>query len=190
MKMSEQMKMTEQMAYLAGMRGLDARGTPEEAWISAHLHREADKEFRRMRRRAICRRIVRALSDRREIERVFSVPETEGGTGRLHVPIDSIVGTVDWAGRDVRFLPVMGRKLRAAWRHWFLSDDIDSYPAPNVRLGPGGWYLIGEPAALVVVEVLRAKGHRTLAVRPATARRGVNGEEERGCCGEEPKIAS
>jgi hypothetical protein len=116
------------------------------------------------------------------------VKRTRSSPGRAAVR--SWKGSSAPSGADVRFLPVMGRKLRTAWRHWFLCDDVDSYPVPRVRLGPGGWYLTGEPSALVVVEVLRAKGHGALRVEPAPTPERRDREEENGCREEEPKIAS
>ncbi len=188
--MTEQMKMTEQMIFLASMGGSRAQKAVEEAWISEYRRHEADKEFGRARRRVIVKRIKRALFGRKKIREVFHAPKPGGFTGRLSIPLDSIVGIVDRAGRDVSTLPALDRKLRKEWRRWYLSDDMEAYPILKVRLGPGGWYLMGGPAALVVVEVLRAKRYETLSVFPAPVENRQDQEEESGCCAEEPKIAS
>ncbi len=162
----------------------------EETWVSEYRRQEADKEFGRARRRAIGKRIKRALSGRKEIGKVFRAPKPGGFGGKLSIPLDSIVGFVDLAGGDISPLPALDCKLRKAWRRWYLSDDIEAYPILKVRLGPGGWYLMGGPIALVVTEVLRAKKYKTLRVFPAPVQNRQNQEEESGCCAEEPKIAS
>ncbi len=162
----------------------------EEAWVSEYRRQEADKEFGRARRRAIVKRIKRALFGRKEFGEVFHAPKPGGFGGKPSIPLDSIVGIVDCAGRDIFTLPALDRKLRRAWRSRYLSDDIEASPNLKVRLGPGGWYLVGGPIALVLMEVLRAKKYKTLRVLPVPAENRQNQEEESGCCAEEPKIAS
>jgi hypothetical protein len=162
----------------------------EQEWIREYRLREADKEFARARRRAVMEMIKRAFFGRKKHGRAYHAFSPDCFSGSLDIPIDSVMGAVDWAGRDIPFLKPLSRGLIREWRRLFLSDDVEAYPLFKVRPGPGGWYLMSGTAARIAMGVLRAKGFTVFRVFPVSAEKGKIPEEENGCCAEEPKIAS
>jgi hypothetical protein len=62
-------------------------------------------------------------------------------------------------------LPPLPRRMRKAWMAAFARDMVgDAPPVFEVRLVDGGLYLEGGLSALLRLEVLRAKGERSLSV--------------------------
>jgi hypothetical protein len=166
----------------------------EYAWLAERSRYEADREFGRMRRKAMLRMAAGILAGRQPGS---DEPKEESRTrDGSHVPIDSIVGIVDRHGRKVPRLPVLNRKLQAEWRRVFSLDSDETFPDLTVSGGRGGWYLAGGAAALIALEVQRAKKRGTVHVVPAPepetrqccgATEKHDGDE---CCDEMPGIAS
>ena len=149
-------------------RAQDAR---ERAWWSEYRVYEADREFRRTRRREILRMLAHRLARRRVV--VKEPPMESRGGSRLLVDIRSVIGSVDREGREVPGLPVLKRISLHEWRRIYLIDSDDTYPALTVRRGRDGWYLTGGLPALIALEVSRAR-NRPL-VRIALDPRGESG---------------
>jgi hypothetical protein len=148
-----------------------AQDASEQAWWSEYRAYEADREFGRMRRRAILCTLACRLARRRA---AVVEPPTEGGAGSgLLVDIRSIIGSIDREGREVPGLPVLKRVSLPEWRRIYLIDSDDAHPALTVRQGRDGWYLAGGLPALIVLEVSRAK--KRPRVRIALDPRGDSG---------------
>ena len=88
------------------------------------------------------------------------------GSGELpaELPIGSIVGVAGADGR-IRTLPFLKRRLLQAWRKSWLVADLDKLPELPVVRAEGSWALEDDARSLVALEVLRAKGVRTVRVR-------------------------
>ena len=143
----------------------------EKKWVQAHEQLEADRELRRARIRLFMQRVRHAVglgSPARDPESMAS-----GGNPFL-VPIDSVVGFVDdKTGRSVR-LTLAGSGVSNLWRRVFFRDDQSSYVPLKIKGGADGWYLTDGTIALVQMEVLRAKGHRTVMVAANIERRAIS----------------
>ncbi len=139
------------------------RETLEEVWAVEYSQYEADREFRRARRRAIVR-LLRGvfLGRHRPSNAVEGATPTKDG---VMISIEAIVGMIDARGRKVSHLPPLHRRLAGAWRRAFCRGDLETYPALAVCSGPGGWYLMGDPVSLLYLEIMRAKAWRQIRVR-------------------------
>jgi hypothetical protein len=136
---------------------------PEEAWAVEYSRYEADREFRRARRKAMIR-LLRCvfLGRHRPSNAVESATPTKDG---VTIFIEAIVGMIDARGRKVSHLPPLHRRLAGAWRRAFCRGDVETYPALAVCSGSGGWYLMGDPVSLLYLEIMRAKAWRQIRVR-------------------------
>ncbi len=132
-----------------------AQDAYERAWWSEYRFYEADREFTRMRRRAIPRALSSRFARRRPAADEAPTGLRAGSEHR--VAIASIVGSIDREGREMPRLPVLKRASLREWRRIFLLDSDDAGPTLTVRRGWGGWYLTGGLPALIVLEVSRAK---------------------------------
>jgi hypothetical protein len=84
--------------------------------------------------------------------------------------MDSIAGVVDERGRLTGGIPILRRKMADAWRRMFHETDHDSHLPLSVVAGSNGWYLAGGPAALISLEILRARGRRCIPVKTLSVR--------------------
>lgn len=80
------------------------------------------------------------------------------------LPIGSVQGVAGADGR-IRPLPFMKRRLLQAWRKAWRVADLDRLPELPVVRAEGSWVLEDDARSLVALEVLRAKGVRTVRVR-------------------------
>ena len=166
----------------------------EKDWIVGFSTYVADREFKRMRRKAFIKKAAGVITGRKSgsPEPALATRTRDG----LLVPIDSIIGSVDRHGRKVLRLPMMSRALLGEWRRLFAADLEDAYPKLAVRPGPGGWYLTGGAPALIALEVLRAKkigmvrvvADQGMEAEPCCGSSETDAADE--CCGELPEIAS
>ena len=86
---------------------------------------------------------------------------------RGFIPIDHIVGMIDEETGRRSALRLSGRGIARQWDRLFNQDNHDACPSLTVLKTARGWYLTGGAASLVRLEVLRAKGHRTIWVTRA-----------------------
>jgi hypothetical protein len=143
----------------SGSNRRHAQDAGEKAWWSEYRFYEADREFSRMRRRAVLRALASWFVRRHP---AAEEPPTGDRTGREDlVAIASIVGCMGREGREVPRFPVLKRAFLHEWRQIFLAESDDADPTLAVHKGRGGWYLAGGLPALIVLEVARAK-HRPL----------------------------
>ncbi len=163
----------------------------EERFVIAYDRYEANKEFRRARLKAAVRLLVGALQRRREPVRARRGSDSVG-SGFI-VSIDEIVGRINPRGRSIRGLPPLRRAFAATWRHLFCRD-VEEYPVLTVRSGPGGWYLAGDVASPLYLEIMRAKGWRRLRVVEAPAQteevETEGATECSECCSKSARMAS
>jgi hypothetical protein len=171
------------------------RDRKEEAMLAAYGRFLAELAFHKSRRKAILRRIIgilpNGMSKTATID--FSPPEATGKAWM--VPIAAVVGFFDASGSPVHRLPALRKKLLRPWTRLFLIDDIDAYPIPAVRSGPGGLYLADDALSLLVLEIFREKGLASLPARfeadPIEAcRQPVSRTGTCEYCEEPPLIAS
>ncbi len=100
--------------------------------------------------------------------------------------MDSIAGVIDERGRRTRGIPMLRRKMADAWRRMFREADHDSHLPLSVVAGTNGWYLAGGPGALITLEVLRARGGKSIPVRTLSVRelrRCKDTDEDEDCLG-------
>jgi hypothetical protein len=139
----------------------------EEELRRAETMREADREFRKSRRRALYRELLRWLGAGRGPASLLEM----SGDEEFRIDIGRIAGLVDGAGCLRPSLPPMDRALLGQWRRAFSSlgseEEGESF---GLRLHGGAWYLEGGARALVRLELLRTRGERSLRAR---ARPGV-----------------
>jgi len=163
-------------------------------WLTEFSAYQADREFKRMRRKAFIQRAADVIAGRQSgsSEPALATRTRDG----LLVPVDSIIGSMDRHGRKVPRLPTMSRALQGEWRRLFTMDPDDGYPTLAVRPGPGGWYLTGGAPASIALEVLRAKklGMARVVMDPGSEDKPCCGASETDaadeCCQELPGIAS
>ena len=126
------------------------------AGVYEHNLVDADREFRRVRARALLRSVfgTRARGEG-DSETMISAQAT--------VPISSIMGVIDREGRAVQGFPRLRRAHADRWRKDFLDPEAGSAPL-TVQQGPGGLYLMGGVPATVLLETLKAKNQTRVRV--------------------------
>jgi hypothetical protein len=170
------------------MRGWENKSASQErAWLIKSELYEAEREFRRARARAIIRGITGRMKPATPAAMPAATPAATpaehsaalpGADGLAHmVPIDAIVGMLDDQGRQTARLPVLRRRMAEAWRRMYREPDHNAHLPLSVVSGPGGWYLAGGAGALLVLEILRARGVGCVPVRTPVF------DEEDDCCG-------
>lgn len=141
----------------------------EVAWAKRYRRFEAERAFLRARWSALGRALAQMLSARKA-GRLPALPLTEERNGTLTVPLSSIVGIEDGDGsasaRSIR----IRRRQREAWVRMFNATDFSAYPALAVHPGEDGWLLDADPAAALVVEILRARSQKCVRVTTGTPR--------------------
>lgn len=140
-------------------------------WAAEFKRIEADRAFGVARRAALLRRVGLLLGFAAKRTSARGVTgDGAADTGLIEagaVSIDSIVGAVEPRTGILGRLPTLKRRWKQAWRRLWAEEDLDSLPTLPVIRGTDGWYLVGHPRSLLVLEVLRAKGVR--GVRTTTA---------------------
>jgi hypothetical protein len=149
-------------------------GAAEEPWCPpAHRELAAGLAFRRARRAGRWRRFLGAWLSPGPLfaPALDRAARPRGPAARLgELPIELVVGICDRDGRCRRPLPGLRAGHRRAWMRFYLAGDPGGYPALRVHAGPGGYYLDGDdPRAVIILEVLRAKGAAAVRVEPAAA---------------------
>ncbi len=135
-----------------------------KGWLADVGRIEADAAFRRARRRVMLGMVKNTLS-RRTGTCAAEAGETATREG-ASIPLDSITGYMDGNGREVGRIPLLKRSALAEWRRVYCADSDEAHPPLKVRRGHLGWYLTEGTAALVILEVARAKGKKTVRVLP------------------------
>lgn len=145
---------------IEGLEFLKPNGAePKMPGVSDYDELAGDRSFALARLLWLPRRIAAAFGPAR------AVPAgRDDGSFPSSLPIESVAGMAGPDGRR-RPLPFPRRKLRGAWRRAWLVRDLDELPAVPVRRLGVAWVTEDDPAALVTLEVLRAKGVRTIRVR-------------------------
>ncbi len=140
----------------------------EIEFLSEYCRFEANGEFHRARLKALMRRITALVAPRNN--RTSEREAIYGGAGNAReVPIDLIVGIINSRGRPRSHLPLMSRRLAAAWKIGFCADSSEPGPIEAVRTQTGEWYLSGGPTSLLRLELLRAKGFRVVPLALSAA---------------------
>ncbi len=138
----------------------------EKQWEKEYRRFEAATELRRARVRGVLRAIRNMFRHGRHGEN--TVPPIASRIGQsFFIPIEAVAGVIDEKnGQRLRHLP-SGRAIALLWNRVFNRDQDDAYAPLRVTETAAGWHLTGGTASLVQLEVLRAKGHRTLRVTRA-----------------------
>jgi hypothetical protein len=135
------------------------------SWKAEYLRIEADRAFNRAlwatwlhRLGALLRRRAAAGADAAgTAAEAGAAAGSASASGGTLVPIRAIVGAVGRRGGGFRPLPPIPLSAKGAWRRLW-EEDLDALPAVPAFRGTDGWYLVGPPYAVLVLEVLRAKG--------------------------------
>jgi len=137
----------------------------EKQWEEEYRHFEAARELRRARVRAAARPIARLFRRNRTDEKAAGALPCRTGEPFL-VTIDRVVGFIDEeSGRQLLSL-LSGRGLAREWHRVFNRDD-GAYTPFKVIETKDGLYLVGTKASIVQLEILRAKGNRSVRVTDA-----------------------
>jgi hypothetical protein len=152
----------------------------EGLWAAEDRAREADRAFTRARMLARYRRILSAVG----FGRPSRIQEGACLTKEFKLAFDDIAGLYG-VGDDLS-LPVMPRRLAAAWREDYgRYAEAESFEPFNVRRSSGYWLLEGGMRELLRLELLRARGEAALSAKavdgrsqaaPALRIRGREGE--------------
>jgi hypothetical protein len=158
------------------MRGWENKSLSQErAWLLKSELYEAEREFRRARARAIIRNVTGWMKPAAPDRHSAALP---GSHGLAHVvPIDAIAGMLDKQGRRTVGIPILRRRMAETWRRMYREPDHSAHLPLSVVGGADGWYLAGGANALLVLEIMRARGVCSVPVRTVLA------EEEDDCCG-------
>jgi hypothetical protein len=146
----------------------------EIEFLSEYCRFEANVEFHRARLKSLMRRIAALIARRKNGTSEWETIFRAAGNVR-DVPIDSIVGMINSKGRPRSHLPLMSRRLAAAWKIGFCADSSEPGPIEAVRTQTGEWYLSGGSTSLLRLELLRAKGFRVVPLVLSAAHHAPDG---------------
>jgi hypothetical protein len=153
----------------------------EARWQEVALINAADREFKRSRRKARYRRLLRRLGMGRVAEALFELQ----GEGEFRFDLEGIAGMADAEGKPQYGLPPMPRGMMRKWRELYsrLGTDDEDWSF-SLRPHSGAWYLEGGSLALARIEILRMRGEESIMAKASSFPDRCDCESlpEEGCC--------
>jgi hypothetical protein len=144
--------------------------------------RNADREFEKVRRRALLRRLRQHLG----LERELTVAERPH-SARFSIALVDIAGIIHEDGRHEEGIPVLPRLLARSWRSAFVDPNYDSADESpfTFRIIGGAWYLEGGCPSLLRLELKALRGESRVRGRLGSIPQAAcMMEEQMECLGE------
>ena len=124
--------------------------------------RDADREYRKSRRKAYCRKLLHAFGFGPAGPSLLEM----NADGEFRIDFERIEGIADETGCLRSGLPPLAKSLLREWRRAFsrlaISEDEWVF---TLRSEGGLWYLEGGAPALVRLELMRMQGERGLRAK-------------------------